>query len=158
MYFTKIRRKKIRNAILTIIFAFLFSLISSTWSHGRFPPPGAPNIGSITRDVQRARPNPEPGLEESVPSPVIGLDLAGQKTILVKGFQLENFGSLSPAKVQKVLEPYKNQNLSLSQLNELTVKIADLYRQAGLPDVLVFIPPQDPSQTNNIVTIKTNLK
>jgi hemolysin activation/secretion protein len=60
----------------------------------------------------------------------------------VRDFRLEELPYLKEAEIQQVLEPYKGKNLTLSQIEEATAQVGELYRQKGYPVVQVYLPRQ----------------
>jgi hemolysin activation/secretion protein len=121
-------------------FAFSFAALAQR-------PPGVPDIGSATRDALKARPNPPPTRED----PGLNLDpvdrpkipgLAEGATIFVKDLKLEGALYLKEADVNKVLEPFKGRDLTLSQIERIADQVTALYREKGYPNVQVALSPE----------------
>jgi hemolysin activation/secretion protein len=59
---------------------------------------------------------------------------------------------LPEADLMAILEPYKNRNLTLEQIQEASGKVAMHFRRNGYPAIQVYIPEQDAS--NGVVILK----
>mgnify|MGYP001237769011 CR=1 FL=1 len=114
-----------------------------------------PNIGSSMQEVQSARPTPGP--QEEQPDIVKGNGQAAPgdqngPTIFVREFKLEEAPYLAEAEIQKVLEPFRNRNLTMAQLQEATRAVTDLYRRKGYTVAQAYLPKQ--SVAEGVVIIR----
>jgi len=114
-----------------------------------------PNIGSAIQESQSARPMPQPKQEQPDIVKQNGQAAPGDQngpTIFVKDFKLENVEYLPEADIQKVLEPFKNRQLTMAQLEEATRAVTDLYRKKGYTVAKAYLPKQ--SIAEGIVVIR----
>lgn len=105
-----------------------------------------PNAGALQQQIQKqieidnnsppipVTPKKKEEIKESTPS--------NQPKILVKEFDVTGATLVSKEKLDEVLVPYKNKNLTFSQLKEATSSISAYYQNLGKV-AQVVIPPQD---------------
>lgn len=65
-----------------------------------------------------------------------------EQKFLLKNIDIEGITLLDEKKVQRIVAEYKNQEVSLNQLFELTNKLNQLYREKGYLTSRVYLPPQ----------------
>ncbi|MDR1578471.1 MAG: hypothetical protein LBT86_09670 [Deltaproteobacteria bacterium] len=139
-----------------LICFFIFLIAGPDLALGQAPVPrGAPSVGSITQEVQKARPErsrterEETGLDQSVsrlPSS------EGGATIMVNDFILEEMGQIPEKDIRRVLEPFKGRELTMGQLQEAAARVGELFRQKGYPAVQVYLPQQNAQ--NGVITLR----
>lgn len=115
-----------------------------------------PNIGSAIQESQSARPQAQPQREQPEIINKDGQAVPGDKngpTIFVRDFKLENVEFIPEAEIQKVLEPFKNRDLSMHQLEEATQAITALYQKKGYVVVKAYLPKQSISDGVIIIRI-----
>lgn len=103
-----------------------------------------PNIGDIERQVQ------PPKIEKTKPTlPQIGTKeyktpmKDSGKTIFVKSFTFSGNIHISSDALQILAKEYENQDLTFTQINELSSKITKLYREKGYFVARAYIPEQN---------------
>jgi hemolysin activation/secretion protein len=124
-------------------------------------PPKAPNIGDMQRlvkppkEVEKAqkqkRYTPPPkiqGSKEFAPT----LSDSG-KTIFVKSFKISGAEHLDASHLLKIISSYTNKDLTFTQLQEVTSLITKEYRSRGYFVARAYIPVQDISKNDGVVTI-----
>lgn len=135
--------KKIINLLLCLIF------ILPLTSYSQNPPPSA-QAGQVEKSLQemetreltskKRRPKEAPIKEEEAPKEEPADD--GTK-ILIKEFTFEGNTIFKSAYLQKVVSPYKNKELTLTDLRKLCNKITDIYKKDGYFVSYAYLPVQD---------------
>lgn len=91
------------------------------------------------RDIQREE---IPGLERAEPAPTTAPD---EETIHIRDFKLEGVEFIPEAELQAVLEPYRNRDLTIAQIEEAATKVTQVYQEQGYILTRAYIPQQDAS-------------
>ncbi|MDR1857533.1 MAG: hypothetical protein LBR22_10335 [Desulfovibrio sp.] len=140
--------------ILVFLIAATFLASPPVLHAAAIPNVRRPDIGSAMQEAQSARPAPIPqrqttdigGEAPGKPSD------AGGATIHVNDFRLENVQFIKEAEIRKILEPYRNRDLTLGQLEEVTAKVTELYRQKGYVVARAYLPKQ--KAADGVITIR----
>jgi hemolysin activation/secretion protein len=114
-----------------------------------------PNIGSAVQESQSARPTAQPQREQPDIVKENGQAAPGDQggpTIFVREFKLEEAPYLAETEIQKVLEPFKNRNLTMGQLEEATRAVTTLYQKKGYVVAKAYLPKQ--SITEGVIVIR----
>jgi hemolysin activation/secretion protein len=119
------------------------------------PPLRVPDSGSILRETQGVRPEAPPRRESTDITPAAPpppSSAASGETLKVSGFKLEDFSLIDEAEIQQVLEPYRDRELSLRQLEEAVNQVSELYRQRGYPVARAYLPRQQAA--DGLITLR----
>ena len=112
-----------------------------------------PDAGALQQQLERQIPDPSrlpmPSLKEQ---PKEKQKIQDQKKIEVKDFQFQGNTLFSDEKLSVVVQAWKNQSLSFSELEEVTNAISDFYR---IEDYVarVVVPEQDATDGNILLQI-----
>ena len=143
--------KHFRYSPVAAVLLIAFSMSSSSWAQQI---PRVPGIGDAAREVEAARPTPQP---QQTPTPITIVEeppmmLSEGETLLVRAFKLQDAEGIDERDIQNVLAPYAGKNLTLAQINEAADKVTQLYRSRGYPVARAYVPKQDAS--NGTLTIQ----
>lgn len=107
----------------------------------------AQNTGAISQTPETARPERElpqrediPGLDQAAETPATTTD---QETIHIRDFKLEGVEFIDEAELQSVLDPYRNRDLTMAQIEEAATRITQVYQEQGYILTRAYIPRQD---------------
>lgn len=65
------------------------------------------------------------------------------KKIFVKDFDLQDTGSVNVSEFENILSEYRNKELNMRDINEITSKITQFYREKGYIVAHAFVPKQE---------------
>lgn len=115
----------------------------------------AQDTSSISQTPETVRPEQPPPERETIPgleSPEqIPEALPDEATLFVSDFKLEGVEFVNPAELQAILDPYRNRELSISQINSAAARITQFYQKQGYILTRAYIPQQD--ARNGVLTI-----
>ncbi|MHC1711149.1 MAG: ShlB/FhaC/HecB family hemolysin secretion/activation protein [Solidesulfovibrio sp.] len=114
-----------------------------------------PNSGAAMQESQSARPTAQPQKEEPDIVKENGQATPGDQngpTIFVREFKLENVEFIPEAEIQKELEPFRNRNLTMAQLEEAARAVTALYQKKGYTVAKAYLPKQ--SVTDGVIVIR----
>lgn len=121
------------NKIVTL------SIIATTFVLGA----NIPNAGDIYRQVEKPKFEEEtkalPEVKSDYKAPLVATD---SFTTLVKDFTFSGNSAISSEVLAKLIEPYKNQELGLNKLKEITSIITKYYRDSGYFVAKAYLPEQ----------------
>jgi hemolysin activation/secretion protein len=102
-----------------------------------------PDAGSLLAPLLPAPPVQPPrsqGLKLPQAPRAAGAD--NTERVLIQSFQIEGAAAVPTEELQAVLAPYRNQSLTLAELEQLAEKLENVYRQRGFALAFVGIPEQ----------------
>ncbi len=103
------------------------------------------NAGTALHEAEKPKapvdkPAPVPVLPQEEETPFV---LPDGGTVLVRDFHLEGTEPTDEAEVRALLEPYRNRDLSLSEVYEAAAKVTNHYRGKGFMMAKAYVPRQD---------------
>jgi hemolysin activation/secretion protein len=115
------------------------------------------DIGTALREAAPRKPPAEapqeaPVLPELEDEQMV---LPDGQTIFIRGFRLEDAEFIDETVLLNLLEPYRNRELSLSEIYEAANRITSHYRTSGYMMAKAFVPKQDASA--GILTIRVSV-
>jgi hemolysin activation/secretion protein len=142
-------RKEYINMNQTILKTMTLSVLASSILLG-----ATPNIGDMQRQVE------PPKIQKEKPTlPSIGTKeyktpmKDSGKTLYIKSFNFSGNLHVDNDELQKLAKGYENQDLTFTQLNELTSKITKLYREKGYFVARAYLPAQDINTNDGVLEI-----
>jgi len=144
-----------RTARCSVMLALLLALSLCPVGSRTADAATVPNSGSAMQEAQSARPVAPPEKESPDIVKKNGQTSPGDQngpTIFVREFKLENVEFIPEAEIQKVLEPFRNRNLTMAQLEEATQAVTALYQKKGYVVAKAYMPKQ--SITDGVIVIR----
>lgn len=121
------------NKIITL------SIIASTFTFAA----NLPTSGDIQRQVEKPKFEDEqktlPSIKKDYKAPLVMQDSV---TTLIKDFKLSSNSVFSSAELNKLVEPYKNQQLGMNKLKEIASIVTKYYRDNGYFVARAYLPQQ----------------
>lgn len=100
------------------------------------------DAGALQQQIDRNQSIKLPRLAAPLlPKPIATKPDAGMR-ILVKSFQVQGNSLLEEQKIQDLLVTFQNKEMSFSEIENLVIEVADLFRKAGWT-VKAYLPEQD---------------
>lgn len=136
-----------RRFLMIILLLAFITLPATVWA--QTPTPNVQSMGqsAITQTPETVRPERElperediPGLDEASKTPAV---TPGEETIHIRDFKLEGVEFLDESELQSLLEPYRNRDLTIAQIEEAAARITQVYQERGYILTRAYIPRQD---------------
>ena len=128
----------------------LCSLLALTASASFAATPPVPNYGisDAVRDANTPlRPDlpvvPQPPAPVIIQQDEIPMSLADGEKIAVRDIRVEGAEFLDPAELAPLLEPYRQRDLTMAQINEVANRVTVLCRSKGYLVARAYVPKQD---------------
>ncbi|MEY4557773.1 MAG: hypothetical protein RLY42_949 [Pseudomonadota bacterium] len=111
----------------------------------------APDAGSLLRDIER---NQSQAIPKAIPKPEVKKETKtpqAEAKLLVKGFKFQGNQKISSEDLQAIFSKYINQNLTVSELQNIAAEISLIYSDRGFV-AQGQLPKQD--VTDGVITIQ----
>ena len=133
-----------RIGIIIFVGGFVF-FIKSTQAFSQVPSKvKAGEVEKTFKEEKKIKPSiykKSPPVE--IKKPEKTLEIPEGKKILVKDFKFEGNTILKTNYLKRIVQPYKNKELSFKDLQEICNKIEEEYRKRGYFLIKVYLPPQE---------------
>jgi hemolysin activation/secretion protein len=110
------------------------------------PAPPRYNSSDAAKAAEASKP---PVQQESQPTPIIlqqdeqPMDVAHGQTIFIRDFRLEGADFLEPQALATVLEPYRNRQLTMGEINAAANRVTVFIRKQGYVVARAYVPKQE---------------